>query len=67
MPEAPKHLRVGQLTELTHLDVHGCSEMQELPGMGQLTNLTQLDVHGCREILPGVEHLTSLTRLDVGK
>ena len=60
MGEAPEHLRVGQLTELTHLDVHGCSEMQELPGMGQLTNLTQLDVHGCDMDATSCEKLQSI-------
>ena len=29
---------LGQLTKLTHLDVHGCSEIQELPGVESLNS-----------------------------
>ena len=54
------------ITKITHLDVHGCNGMQELPGVEHLTSLESIDAWKCEKLqsIPKLR-LTQLTQLHV--
>ena len=58
---------LGQLTKLTQLDVAGCIEILELPGVEHLNSLKRLVVWGCEKLqsIPGLVQLAKLTEVDV--
>ena len=58
---------LAELTQLTSLNLFGCSSLQNVDGLANCAQLTDLNLYGCSalENVDGLANCTQLTSLDL--